>query len=112
MKLYEIYDLKLEDPVSKWIPFLKRGNKKKHSFKQILSHSAGWIPYISHQNLVFNNKVTLQISLNKYHINKEEDRNDNHPTHQKIDSLFNYRGPSMSLCMRLPEFSEWRTFSN
>ena len=63
-------------------------------------------------NLVFNNKVTLQISLNKYHINKEEDRNDNHPTHQKIDSLFNYRGPSMSLCMRLPEFSEWRTFSN
>ncbi len=56
MKLYEIYDLKLEDPVSKWIPFLKRGNKKKHTFKQILSHSAGWVPYISHQNLVFNNR--------------------------------------------------------
>lgn len=56
MKLYELYDIDLDEPVSKWIPLLKRSNKKKHSLREILSHSAGWIPYISHQNLVFNNK--------------------------------------------------------
>ncbi len=54
MKLYELYDFEIEDPVSKWIPQLKRSNKKDHNFKQILSHSAGWLPYITHQNLVFN----------------------------------------------------------
>jgi CubicO group peptidase (beta-lactamase class C family) len=28
MKLYELYDLNLEAPVSQWIPLLKRSNKK------------------------------------------------------------------------------------
>ena len=56
MKLYELYDLEIEDSVSKWIPQLKRSNKKNHSFKQILSHSAGWLPYITHQDLVFNKR--------------------------------------------------------
>ena len=56
MKLYELYDLNLEAPVSQWIPLLKRSNKKAHNLKQILSHSAGWKPYITHQNLVYNKK--------------------------------------------------------
>lgn len=68
MKLHELYDLDLNVPVSKWIPLLKRSNKKKHSLKKILSHNAGWIPYISHQNLIFNKKGKFRyntLSFNK-----------------------------------------------
>ena len=53
MKLYELYNIDLEAPFSNLFPLLKRGNKKNHSLKQILSHSAGWIPYLTHQNLVY-----------------------------------------------------------
>ena len=56
MKLYELYGFNIKDPVSKWIPSLKKSNKQNHSFKQILSHSAGWLPYIAHQNLVLNKR--------------------------------------------------------
>ena len=56
MKLYEIYGFNIKDPASKWIEPLKKSNKRNHSFEQILSHSAGWLPYISHQNLIFNKK--------------------------------------------------------
>ena len=53
MKLYELYNIDLEAPFSNLFPLLKRSNKKNHSLKQILSHSAGWIPYLTHQNLVY-----------------------------------------------------------
>ncbi len=53
MKLYELYGLDLDEPASNWIPLLKRSNKKNSTFKEILSHSAGWIPYITHQNMVY-----------------------------------------------------------
>ena len=53
MKLYELYNIDLEAPFSNLLPLLKRSNKKNHSLKQILSHSAGWIPYLTHQNLVY-----------------------------------------------------------
>jgi len=56
MKLYELYNLDIEAPVSQWIPMLKRSDKKTHNLKQILSHSAGWQPYIAHQNLVYNKR--------------------------------------------------------
>jgi CubicO group peptidase (beta-lactamase class C family) len=56
MKLYELFDLNIKDPASKWIEPLKKSNKRNHSFEQILSHSAGWLPYIAHQNLIFNKK--------------------------------------------------------
>ena len=52
MKLYELYDIDLNERVSEYLPYLKRSNKKKSSFKQVLSHSSGWIPYIAHQNFV------------------------------------------------------------
>ena len=52
MKLYELYDIDLNERVSEYLPYLKRSNKKESSFKQVLSHSSGWIPYIAHQNFV------------------------------------------------------------
>ena len=45
-----------------------KGVIKKHSLKKILSHNAGWIPYISHQNLIFNKKGNFRhntLSFNK-----------------------------------------------
>jgi len=52
MKLYELYNIDLEAKVSDYLPILQRSNKKNTVFKEVLSHSAGWIPYIAHQNLV------------------------------------------------------------
>ena len=52
MKLYELYDIDLDGKVSAYIPSLRRSNKKQTSFKEVLSHSAGWLPYIAHQNFV------------------------------------------------------------
>lgn len=52
MKLYEIYDLNLEAKISDYLPPLKRGNKKYTTFREVLSHSAGWLPYLAHQNTV------------------------------------------------------------
>ena len=53
MKLYEMYNIDLNEKVSNYIPLLKRSNKKNTTFKEVLSHSAGWLPYIPHQNLVY-----------------------------------------------------------
>ena len=52
MKLHELYDINLDDKVSNYILSLKKTNKKNTSFREVLSHSAGWLPYIAHQNLV------------------------------------------------------------
>ncbi|MDA0985431.1 MAG: serine hydrolase, partial [Bacteroidetes bacterium] len=52
MKLYELYSLDLDEPVSEYIPLIKKSNKSNSTFREVLSHSAGWIPYIAHQNLV------------------------------------------------------------
>ena len=52
MKLYEDFDLNLHIPISNYIKDLKRSNKKNTTIYQSLSHTSGWIPYISHQNYV------------------------------------------------------------
>ncbi|MDA8947767.1 serine hydrolase [Flavobacteriaceae bacterium] len=52
MKLYELYGIDLNASVADYFPALKRSNKKQTRFKEVLSHSAGWLPYIAHQNLV------------------------------------------------------------
>ena len=52
MKLYELFEIDLEQKVAEYIPFIKRSNKRQSSFKEVLSHSAGWLPYIAHQNLI------------------------------------------------------------
>ena len=52
MKLYDENKLELEDKVSDYFPELKRSNKKNTTIFQSLSHTSGWIPYISHQNFI------------------------------------------------------------
>ena len=52
MKLYELYSINLNEKVANYLPGFKRSNKKNSSFKEVLSHSSGWLPYIAHQNLV------------------------------------------------------------
>jgi CubicO group peptidase (beta-lactamase class C family) len=74
MKLYELYNIDLDQKVSTYIPLLKRTNKKNTTFRQALSHSAGWAPYIAHQNLVlkkrggFKNRTVSLIQNKKYPI--------------------------------------------
>ena len=60
MKLYELYSIDLDRPVSEYTPFLKRSNKSKSTFREVLSHSAGWLPYLSHQNTVFKKNQRLK----------------------------------------------------
>ena len=52
MKLYEIYDIDLDSKVAYYIPLIKNTNKKNSTFREVLSHQAGWLPYIEHQNTV------------------------------------------------------------
>ena len=52
MKLYEIYDIDLDTKVAHHIPLIKNTNKKNSTFREVLSHQAGWLPYIEHQNTI------------------------------------------------------------
>ena len=49
MKLYELYDINLDQKVSDYIPMIKNTNKKNTTLREVLSHQAGWLPYIEHQ---------------------------------------------------------------
>lgn len=52
MKLYELYNINLDQKVADYIPLIKNTNKKNTTFREVLSHQAGWLPYIEHQNMV------------------------------------------------------------
>ncbi|MGY8945841.1 MAG: serine hydrolase domain-containing protein [Flavobacteriales bacterium] len=52
MKLYEDFNLNLNNPISYYFKDLKKSNKKNTTIYESLSHTSGWIPYISHQNYV------------------------------------------------------------
>lgn len=52
MKLYELYDIDLDRKVADYIPLIKNSNKNNSTFREVLSHQAGWLPYITHQNTV------------------------------------------------------------
>ena len=52
MKMSEDFNLNLEDPISKYLPELKKSNKKNTTFIEALSHTSGWIPYINHHYLL------------------------------------------------------------
>ena len=52
MKLYEDFGLNLNSPLSFYFKDLKKSNKKTTTIIEGLSHTSGWIPYISHQNYV------------------------------------------------------------
>ena len=54
MKLYEIYDIDLDTKVAHHIPLIKNTNKNS-TFREVLSHQAGWLPYIEHQNTIRKN---------------------------------------------------------
>lgn len=60
MKLYELYDINLDDKVSKYIPRLKKGNKSNTTLLDVLSHSSGWIPYIRHHLEVYRKNGKLK----------------------------------------------------
>lgn len=49
MKAYEDLEINLDYPVSSSFTALKRNKKGRSSFREVLSHQAGWIPYIAHQ---------------------------------------------------------------
>ena len=67
MKLYEDFDLDLNDPISKYFPELKKSNKKNTTFNEVLSHTSGWTPYINHHYLLKrkNGKLKRNIIRNK-----------------------------------------------
>lgn len=63
MKLYDEDKLQLEEKVSDYFPELKRSNKKNTTIFQSLSHTSGWIPYISHQNFIKKRNGNLKKSI-------------------------------------------------
>ena len=63
MKLYDENKLDLEEKVSYYFPKLKRSNKKNTTMFESLSHTSGWIPYISHQNFVKKRNGDLKRSI-------------------------------------------------
>ncbi len=48
MKLVEKYDLDINSPISKYLTDFKRTPLGKSKIKDLLAHTAGWQPYISH----------------------------------------------------------------
>ena len=69
MKLYDENKLELNDKISDYFPELKRSNKKHTTIFESLSHTSGWIPYISHQNFIKKRNGDLKRSIvrNKMH---------------------------------------------
>ena len=69
MKLYDENKLELNDKISDYFPELKRSNKKNTTIFQSLSHTSGWVPYISHQNFIKkrNGDSKRSIVRNKIH---------------------------------------------
>ena len=69
MKLYDENKLELNDKLSDYFPELKRSNKKHTTIFESLSHTSGWVPYISHQNFIKKRNGDLKRSIvrNKMH---------------------------------------------
>ena len=69
MKLYDENKLELNDKISDYFPELKRSNKKHTTIFESLSHTSGWVPYISHQNFIKKRNGDLKRSIlrNKMH---------------------------------------------
>ncbi len=94
MKLYELYNIDLDEKVSDYFPSLRRSNKKQSSFKEVLSHSAGWLPYIAHQNLVRKKNGTFKKRTLQSQTSKR------YPT-QISDSLFLYKNYQKKIMRRI-----------
>lgn len=59
MKLYEDHRIDLDTPLKQDIRML-RGRKGKTTYREILAHQAGWIPYIAHQYKVVKKNGTYR----------------------------------------------------
>jgi CubicO group peptidase (beta-lactamase class C family) len=63
MKLYDEKKLDLDAKLSFYFKDLKNSNKKHTTLFQSLSHTSGWIPYISHQNFIKKRNGELKKSI-------------------------------------------------
>lgn len=70
MKLYDDNKLDLNKKLSFYFDDLKKSNKESTTIFQSLSHTSGWIPYISHQNFIKKKNGGLKRSI----IRKEKSR--------------------------------------
>ena len=79
MKLYDENKLELNDKISDYFPELKRSNKKHTTIFESLSHTSGWVPYISHQNFIKKRNGDLKSSIvrNKIHKRFSDQMNNN-----------------------------------
>ncbi len=94
MKLYETYTIDLDQKVAAFIPLIKNSNKKNTTFREILSHQAGWLPYIEHQNTVRRKNGKLKNrTLSPVQNNKFPD--------QLSDSLFIHRKYQKKIMRRI-----------
>ena len=63
MKLYDDNKLDLNNKLSFYFDDLKKSNKESTTIFQSLSHTSGWIPYISHQNFIKKKNGELKRSI-------------------------------------------------
>jgi len=70
MKLYDNNKLDLNKKLSFYFEDLKKSNKESTTIFQSLSHTSGWIPYISHQNFIKKKNGELKKSI----VRKEKSR--------------------------------------
>ena len=94
MKLYELYDIDLDGKVADYIPLIKNTNKKNSTFREVLSHQAGWLPYIEHQN-------TLRRKNGKFRIRTLSSNQSKRYPDPLSDSLFIHRKYKKKIIRRI-----------
>ena len=94
MKLYELYKIDLDQKVSDYVSLIRSGNKKNSTFREVLSHQAGWLPYISHQNTVRRKSGRFRARTLSHQKNKR------FPT-PIIDSLYIHRSYKKKIMRRI-----------
>jgi len=98
MKLYELYNIDLDRKVSEFTPMIKNTNKKNSTFREILSHQAGWLPYIEHQN-------TVRRKSGKFKSRTLSSKQSNRYPKPLSDSLFIHRKYKKKIMRRIKKTS-------
>jgi len=93
MKLYEDQGIDLDRPLKQDIRTLK-GRKGKTTYREILAHQAGWIPYIAHQYKVVKKNGTYRSRTLSASLS------DNYPL-QLNDSLFIHKKYPQKILRRI-----------
>ena len=94
MKLYELYDISLDGKIADYIPLIKNTNKKNTTFREALSHQAGWLPYIEHQN-------TVRLKNGKLRARTLSSKQSKRYPDQLTDSLFIHRKYKKKIMRRI-----------